>query len=66
MVLVAAIEIDEAHGPARWVEVAFPPGAVTLIGTPSTGGLAWAAGFRSVSAAVSSLIAAALSVAGDA
>lgn len=63
--LAARAEVDEAPA-TRWVEVAFPPGALTLIGSPRTGGLAWAAGFRSVSAAVSSLIATALSVPEDA
>jgi hypothetical protein len=66
-VLAACQEPAEVQlASSRWVEVAFPPGALTLIGSPRTGGFAWAAGFRSVSAAVASLISTAFSVPEDA
>jgi hypothetical protein len=42
--------------PAKRVPIALPPGAVTLIGDPSTGGFAWAGRFASQAESIVALI----------
>ena len=49
----------------RWVEVALPLGAATLIGTPRTGGFAWAGFYRNQSTALVALIRRAISIGDD-
>jgi hypothetical protein len=48
--------------PVRRVQVALPPGAATLVGSPRTGGLAWAGRFSTTAAAIVALIRRALAV----
>ena len=43
------------------VPVALPPGAATLLGSPTAGGFVWAAGFATLGAAVVALVLRALS-----